>query len=401
MKYDVTIVGAGPGGSTTAKHLSEKGFKVLLVDKSKFPRVKHCGGGLPIKVLDRFKYLRDSGLIESYAYGGFIHPASLTFKIEVKKEKPLLAMVIRKKFDNGLVQLAKDQGVEFKDKKKAVDIKIEKEATIVKFEDGAKIESEIVVGADGVWSTIGTKTGLIENNRSVSISLYSEIPLSQKTMDQYFTEKRYGHMHLKVLGIAGYGWVFPKKEHVNIGIGEFNLGEKTKDKINLKEYFKKYLQILKESLIIPKDLKVNQIYGAALPSHHVKQSYSDRVVLIGDAAGLVNPFTGEGIDYAMYSGRIAANTIINSLECRDTSSNFLSKYERDWKNDFGKDLRFFYKSARMWRRENEKFIKHVSKDKKLSEMVLDIASGNIGVHDCRGKLIKRYLYCVLRDAFKK
>ena len=103
----------------------------------------------------------------------------------------------------------------------------------------------------------------------------------------------------------------------------------------------------------------------------------------------------------MYSGRIAANVIIDSLENDDTSSNFLSKYEKNWKKDFGKDLKLFYKSARLWRSENEKFIKHVSKDKILSEMLLDIAGGNISIYKSRGKIITRYLYCVIKDAFKK
>ena len=70
MKYDAVVVGAGPAGSTAAKFLSEKGVKVLLLDKSKFPRDKPCGGGMSVGLLKRFKYIEENDLIESYSYGG-------------------------------------------------------------------------------------------------------------------------------------------------------------------------------------------------------------------------------------------------------------------------------------------------------------------------------------------
>ena len=69
MNYEVAIIGAGPAGSTAAKFLSEKGVKVILIDKVKFPRDKPCGGGIPVRVLKKFKYLEEYDLIESYSYG--------------------------------------------------------------------------------------------------------------------------------------------------------------------------------------------------------------------------------------------------------------------------------------------------------------------------------------------
>lgn len=401
MRYDVIIVGAGPAGSTAAKYISEKKLKVLLVDKSKFPRVKHCGGGLPVKAFNHFTYLKENNLIESFSYGGFVYPPSLSFVIKEEREEPIIGMITRDKFDYGLVKLAVKAGAEFKDNAKVVDLKIQKNGATVFFEDGKKAESEIIVGADGVYSIVGKKTGLIEKNRKVNLSLYSEIPLDAKTMDKYFTKKRYAHMHAKVLGIAGYGWVFPKKDCVNIGIGEFNVETKKEDKINLREYFIKYIQLLKDQCIIPKDLKINKIQGAALPNHYVEKSYSDRVLLAGDAAGLVNPFTGEGIDYAMFSGKIAAETIIDALEKKNIAAEFLSKYQTTWMNSFGKDLKLFLKFAQSWGETDEKFLKMISRDKKLSSMYVDIACGNISAHENRVKLIIRYFYGIIKNIFKK
>ena len=401
MIYDVAIIGAGPAGSTTAKILSEHGFNVLLTDRSNFPRDKACGGGLPTKIFEKYGYLKDENLIESYTYGGIIYSSSQKYKVEVKKEKPILGMVIRKKFDHGLVKLAINNGATFIEGKKTIDAKIlDKKAEII-LENGKKIESEVLVGADGVWSTIAKKTGLIEDKRNVSISLCSEIPLTNKEMDEFFGKYRYGLLHLKVLGLSGYGWVFPKKNHVNIGIGEINLERDKKiNKKNLKKILEQYIKLLKNKNIIPKELVINKINGAALPNYPLKKTYSDRLIMVGDAAGFTNPFTGEGIFYAMISGEIAANIIKKSLENNDTSSNLLYEYERNWKKEFGKDLDLFIKSARLWNNENEKFIKHISRDKILSEYLLDIASGNIGINKIRWKLIRRYLYCVMKDKIK-
>lgn len=401
MKYDAAIIGAGPAGSTVAKILSESGYNVLLTDKSKFPRDKTCGGGLPIKIFEKFPYLKNDDLIESYSYGGTIYSSSLKYKVQVEKEKPILGMVIRKKFDNGLVKLAIDNGTKFIGGKKTIDIKISDEKGLIKLEDGTKIESDIIVGADGVWSTTAKKTGLIKRKINASISLCAELPISNEKMDEFFTSKRYGQMHLKLFGIAGYGWVFPKKNHINIGIGEINLEEdKTKNKINLKLIIDRYIKLLKDTNLIPKNLIIDKINGAAIPNFPLEKTYSDRLIMVGDAAGLANPFTGEGIFYAMDSAQMASAIIIKALENNNVKSEYLSEYERKWKNEFGKDLKLFLKSARLWSKDNENFIKYVSRDKILSELLLDIASGNIGIYKTKGKLIRRYLYCVIRDKLK-
>ncbi len=401
IKYDVIIIGAGPAGSTAAKYLSEEGLKVLLVDKSKFPRVKDCGGGVPAKAFKHFQYLKENNLVDSFSYGGIVYPPSRSFVFKEEREEPIIGMVIREKFDHGLVKLAIEAGTEFKDNKRVVDIKIQSDKAIVIFDDKKTAESEIIIGADGVYSLVGKKTGLVEKNREVSLSLYSEIPLDEKTMDKYFTKKRYGHMHVKIMGLAGYGWVFPKKNSVNIGLGEFKIKKKTNVKVNLKEYFVKYIQLLKDDSIIPSDLKVPEIHGATLPSRYVEKSYSERVLLVGDAAGLINPFTGEGIDYAMFSGKIAAETITESLKKKDTSANFLSKYQKAWMNNFGKDLKVFLKYASSWGGEDEKFLKMLKRDEKLSSMFVDIACGNLSIYENRTKLIIRYFYCFIKNIFKK
>lgn len=219
--YDVVIVGAGPAGSTAAKFLSENGIKVLLVDKSKFPRDKPCAGGIPIRTLKKFKYIEEKNLIESYSYDACLHSFSPKCLLEIPNNKPLLGMVLRKKFDYELVKLAIENDTTFFDGKKVQIIKILDNKVKLNFSDGSIIESKLVIGADGVWSTVAKQCKVRNDNINVGLSLFQEFPVNSDSLDRYYTEKRVCHLYIKVQGIIGYGWIFPKKKHINIGICEF------------------------------------------------------------------------------------------------------------------------------------------------------------------------------------
>ena len=398
----MTVVGAGPAGSTAAKFLSEKGVKVLLIDKSRFPRSKPCGGGLPIRVLNRFKYVEDRGLIESYSFGGFAYSSSLQYTVEVHRDEPITAMILRKKFDYGLVKLAEEGGSTFMDKKSVNDIKILKDKVRIVLDDGSNVESKIVIGADGVWSTIAQKSGLDQRRKMVGICLFHEYPMSSKTLDRYFGEKRLCHIHMKLLGLAGYGWVFPKREHLNIGIVDYRLVDShRKGRMNFKDVYANYVNILKECKIIPDDLKMGRVTGGALPVYPREKTYANRVVLCGDAGGFINPLSGEGIYYAMSSGEIAAGVIAEALEAGETDERFLSMYQKCWKNDFGRDLKLLARYNKQRTKDNEKFVELASRDEKLAAMALGVLHGRLSIHEYRWKLLKRYVYVYFKELFSK
>jgi geranylgeranyl reductase family protein len=400
--YDVTIVGAGPGGSTAAKFLSEKGFKVLLLDKDKFPRDKPCGGGLTANVLKRYKHFLTEDMIESYSYGGFTYSPSLKYKLDFETTYPVTGMTLRKKFDYGLVKIAVENGSTFKEKKKVIDFKISNEKAIVFLDDQTKIESQIVIGADGVWSIIAKKAGLRPKNIPIGVCVVEEYELTEDLIDEYFGKLRKGYIHSKFQNLFGYGWVFPKKKHLNIGVGEIEYNPQKQIKVNLKNVYENYLNLLKKQKLIPNQIKIKKLKGGALPVYPLKKTYRERVLLVGDAAGFINPSSGEGIYYAMISGEIAAKTIQKALSKNDTSEIFLRNYQKSWKKEFGKELKLFYWiSKRQRRTKSEKNFRLLYNDKKLNQLLADVSSGFKSINEYKWKILKRYIYGSLKDIFSK
>ena len=346
MKYEVVVIGAGPTGSTAAKSLAEKDVNVLLIDKKKFPRDKICGGSISSKILVDFKYLKNKNeLFECTSSGGFVYSPSSKNVVKFKNDRSPSVMVLRDKFDMGLVNLSVDSGADFIDENGVKDFKILKDKAEVILEDGTKVETEFIIGADGVSSTVAKKSGLHQKwaPDEIATCVISEFNVGEDTVEEFYTENRFKHIHLRFGGIYGYAWVFPKKEHINIGLGEIR--SKSKSNINLNSLFKEYIKKLKKDCIIPDNLKIDRLRGWPLPLKlPLKKNYTDRVILCGDAAGFVNPIDGGGIRYGMLSGKIAAEVIswgvkVDKLTSSGASRTYLSKYQKECKRAFGNEFK--------------------------------------------------------------
>jgi geranylgeranyl reductase family protein len=403
LKYDVAIVGAGPAGSTAAKFICDKKYKVVLIDKCNFPREKPCGGGLTAHVLKRFKNILTDDMIDSYSYGGTTFSHSLKYQIKFTDNKPITAMTIRKKFDHDLVKIAIKSGAKLIEGEKVIDVKINKDKATILTDKGTIINSDVIIGADGVWSLVAKKIGLRQKNNPIGLCVFEEYELEKEILDKYFGELRLGYIHSKFKKIKGYGWVFPKKKNINIGIGELEYNpEKNKSKTNLKNIYYDYISLLKQQKLIPEKIKIERIKGGAFPIIPLNKTYSERVILVGDAAGFANPVSGEGIYYAMASGQIAAETIKKALEFKDTSEKFLSKYQKNWKKDFGKELKLMYWFAkRQSRTKSEKNFRLLKNDEKLNQLLSKVMAGHLNLDEYKWKIARRYLYCLIKDIFKK
>jgi geranylgeranyl reductase family protein len=397
MKYDVVVVGAGPAGATATKFLAEKGVRVLLLDKQTFPRDKPCGGALPVRVLKRFPYIEKNNLIDSFSSSLCFHSSSLKYNVNVLKNEPIIAMVIRNTFDAGLVDLAFQSGAILLEGKTASYIKTNKEHAQVTLNDGTTIDTSYVIAADGIWSAMTKQLGGIQKNQNIGICIVEEYPVSKLTMDHFFGTQRCVHFHVNIFGIAGYGWVFPKKEHVNIGLGEFRHAIKPELKKNLKALYPQYINLLKEHKIIPETLQIRTGKGGVFPTVPIERTYGSRTVLCGDAGGLTNPLTGEGIYYAMVSGEIASKAILKALENGFTNEQALSVYQHDWMDDFGKDHKRFFRISKGWKADTENLLRLLEKDTRIIDIALSVLLEPKALKKIRGKIMRHLLYIYTKD----
>lgn len=294
---DVAIIGAGPAGSTLAYFLAQKGFKTVLIDKEKFPRKKVCAGGLPIKVLSILPF-DISSVIEKEIY-----EVTLTHKLKGKYKrvcpKPLLYTVDREKFDDFLVQQAIKIGAGFLEGQKVKTIELEGNTWTVKLADGV-IRASVLVGADGATSFVA-KTLALKPSDCFHMGLQYEVP-SRLLKNANCLER--GIVIDWGWSKDTYGWIFPKKTSAYIGVqGPLRNGKQ------LRIYLDNFLR---SHGVSPKDLVLN---GHLIPHRTCRSAISEqRSLLVGDAAGLVDYWTGEGIYHSIKSSQIAAKQISRFID---------------------------------------------------------------------------------------
>jgi geranylgeranyl reductase family protein len=403
MQYDVAIVGAGPAGATAAKFLAEQGIRTIVIDKAWFPRDKPCGGGLQLRILLRFKYIQEHDLIDSYSSELHIHTASMNHHLDFSSSQHLQAMVRRTVFDEGLVKIATRCGAVLQEGRAAQAITKEKENIRIVLTDGTTVDTRLVIGADGIWSTIAKNIGMKTDCTRIGVCVFHEYSLDSRTMTRLYGDQRAVHLHLQPCGLAGYGWVFPKKEHVNIGIAEFRQAiNPSSGKKNLHALYRRYLQILKHQHLIPTNLPTTSVRGGVFPTCPMKQLNVDRVLLCGDAGGLVNPMTGEGIFYAMSSGEMAAKVAIQALENDATDARSLRQYQRGWNREFHTNFALLSRISKHWAGNLEGIIEVASKDEKLLNIACAAIPSPGGIHQEKWKLARRLLitYCKHRLRMK-
>ncbi len=319
MSYDVVIVGGGPAGASAAYFLKKGGAKVLVVEKKTLPRYKACAAGVPVAALKYFPFSFDR-VIDRHIYN-----ATFCYKnnaITQPIPKNCLTMTMRDKFDNFLLQSA---NVDIWDNKKISKVLVYKNYRVVKTQDGKSIKTRYVIGADGAGSIVGRSIG-IKNNKKMGLALEVELPVPENILDKFSSSI------LVSFGVLtnGYFWIFPKKNHLSVGIGAI-------------KNHKSLLRTLKTTMKFL-SLPVDNIktFAHPLPVHSGDYNIASHgVFLVGDAAFLVDPLTGEGIRHAILSGKIAAESILNSTE---------GKYPLKIKKQIGMDLLwakrladFFYK----------------------------------------------------------
>ena len=401
-EYDVIVCGGGPSGSTTAFYAAKAGMKVLLIDKSKFPRDKACGGLLTARLFDELPELEPyiKPVIECASSDVNLYSPSMKYRIDFEFPVGTPWNITREVFDNAVLEAARDVGAEIMTQTRVSDFEFNGGVT-VKTSKG-DFKSKMVIGATGpadkLADMVREKRNLKPwNDKQMGTALMWEPVVGKEFVDENYGDKRSLLVHFEPGGIKGYGWVFPKKEILNIGFGAHNTSIKS---IKIKEIWKDYIYLLKKDGYFPKDQEIPPVKGAPLPlSGPIKATTMDYTLLVGDSAGMVSPLSGEGIYYGMHAGKIAVDTIKKALETGDYSQQHLDQYHRDWNKLFGKELRDLSFFQYMALKLPERMVYYGSRDEKLCEMFADlflgVTPGGLG----KRKPITRSVYNFFRHPY--
>ena len=292
-RYDVIVVGAGPAGSTTAYRLARAGARVYLVDRARFPRDKPCGGGLTLRAVRELPFSVEP-VVEDR-----VHTLELGFRYGRRwsrdAEEPLILMTQRRRLDAYLVEQAVEAGAEFRDGAKVTAVDPDGAVAL----EGERLEAEVVVGADGANGITARSAGHPPHEHGVAL---------EGNVDyEHAARERFGGRAVVELGAVpgGYAWVFPKGDHVNVGVGGWQ-SEGPRLRERLRELCVAFGVV---------EANVHDLRGHRLPMRGAtRRPVKKRVLLVGDAAGLVDPLSGDGMYEAFVSGRLAADAALELLE---------------------------------------------------------------------------------------
>ncbi len=318
--HDVAIVGAGPGGSAAAHFLAWRGLDVVLLDKASFPRDKTCGDGLTpraLRVLDAMGILpevtRHGWPIDGYevvAPNGKVTTARIT-------STPAALVVRRHTLDHIILQRAVASGARFEPGVTVTAVEPRPDRVMVKAGSHA-FEARQAVIATGAATTVLKASGILRSQPRAMLATRAyatDVPAMSTSFQLQFG------------GVPqpGYGWVFPVGDNVaNVGVGFLP----KRRSVTAQAVFEKWLRIGRV---------IDKPKGYPIRVDFLRSpTYAPRTLLVGEAAGLVNPLTGEGIDYALESGRMAAQFIDRpeayhqALHARFARMFRFSEQVRDW-----------------------------------------------------------------------
>jgi len=333
--YDALVVGMGPAGATAAYQLSRAGLSVLGLDKATHPRYKVCGGGLSARI-DRILEDDYKSVVEHTIYGiQFSYRGADPFFLD--SSSPIAYMVMRDRFDHFLVEKARQVGTEVHEDEPVTSCRQLHDGIEVTTDRGRYL-AKVLIGADGANSVVAQQ--LFPGRRSRRMAtLESEVPIGPVP--------HYPGIGRALIDIGatpkGYAWIFPKHERLSIGVGDLRGGLASPKKI-----FDQFVR--GEKGLAP--WNVPHPVGHPLPlfsEHNLTEDNREsselvngRALLVGDAAHLVDPLFGEGIYYAVRSGQLAAESILNQAHDRARS---LDDYERAVRQEIYEEFRVAVRMA--------------------------------------------------------
>ncbi len=343
--YDVAIVGSGPGGSSAAFYLSKLGRRVVILEKEKLPRRKICGDAIS-QIAQ--KHLTEMGVLQEILaekkghwaeIGGLISPRRISYIDNSAEEigSHLMISIKREIMDYKMALAAKREGAELIDEYNVKDVKFSEKqqlwTLIPHDEKQKKVKAKVLIAADGAVSKIARSLGIITTPpQAVCSSVYIKAGTHQYKEDGVclYTQDI----------LPGYTALFKEADGDLVFCCYIIPGGryKTSDLQHV------HLSFLSGEPYISRALgpkaKIEPMNSAPLRLGGVKKSYANHLLIVGDAAGMIDPLTGEGIQYSMDAGEIAANVLDEAFNKDDLSEKFLKKYQKKWMKTFGRDFKW-------------------------------------------------------------
>ena len=391
---DVIVAGAGPAGATAALRLARAGMRVIVVERYALPRQKPCGGGISTRVLTRFPWLR--GALPRIP----AHPVSSLYLegpsggvFRMQSNGPAVLLIRRIEFDYLLVSLAREAGAEIVASTAIAQARQDDAGVTLRTRDGRELRAPIVIAADGVNSVIARRLGLNPGWPAgrLALDMMEETPISALAAAEPDTlSVFYGYG-----GAHGYAYIFPKCEHVNVGIGYLLPYFKARVDLTPYDLQQAFVGDLRERGLMSGQSQRRHFTPFLIPiGGPLRRTAAGRVLLAGDAGGFVNGFSAEGIYYAMVTGDLAAAAVVGARRERGVvPAAARREYVRTWKREIGGELRdsvlvqkyLFHSPARM-----DRVVRGAQTQPEFSRILVDYASGRISYKAARRQLLWRF-----------
>jgi geranylgeranyl reductase family protein len=342
--HDAIVVGAGPAGATAARKLASAGIGTLLLDRATFPRHKACGGAITTRVLARFPYLSAAlERIPTHWIARLVLQGPSGRSAELNSNGPAVLTIRRVEFDALLVSLAREAGAELAEATEIYDVREDSDRVRLQTRDGRTFDARMVIAADGVHGLVSRRLGLLETwpRHQLAVDLMEETPdATLRATDRDALWVSYGFPASRAggpRGLAdGYAYVFPKREHVNVGIGYLAHQFRTKYRGSAYALQQGLIGRLTGEGVLDGTSSRGHFTPFLIPvGGPLRRTGTARVLLAGDAGGFVNGFSAEGIYYAMVSGDLAAASVADALAARQPAC---SLYHRRWHAEIGSEL---------------------------------------------------------------
>lgn len=340
MKYDVIILGAGPAGTTCALALHNSGLNVAIIDKESFPRDKICGDAIPGKSFkalrminakwadDLLQFTKAQSIQSGHFYTDNSQPLSVQWVLPAYNSK-------REDFDDYLVKLVqKETNTIFHLSTRVQKVERETDGIKLLLADGSELNATILIGCDGA-NSVAKRIVQKEKDTTTAVAVrayYSDVDCTEKTgNDVFFSKSIY----------PGYVWIFPMGNNLyNVGCGYVQHPDAPMNK-PLRTLMLELIE--KHPDIAPKfknAKQLSEVKGFSLPLGTSEHAISDeRILLCGDAAYLVDPFMGHGIDKAMWSGVIAAEQIKKCFSEQRFDATYMKSYDHAIYKKLGPELK--------------------------------------------------------------